>query len=81
VHPGFRGLEALAVGPDLPGEDDLFARLGGDGFAEVGVFAVGDKVFPGFDDFQAAVGLEDAGAVFGPSAVVVSRPCARRGRG
>jgi hypothetical protein len=69
MHPGLGGVEALLVGPDLPGEDDLLARLGGDGAAEVGLLTVGNEVLPGLDDLQATVLLEDLRPVLRPLAV------------
>ena len=66
VHPGLGLVQALLVRPDLPGEDDLLAGLGGDGAAEVGLTAVGNLIFPAFDDFQASVSLADRGAFFSP---------------
>src|SRR5579872_1248337 len=71
MHPLFGRLEGLLVGPDLPGEDDLLARLRGDCAAEVGLFAFGDEVLPALDDLQATVLLEERRAALGPRAIGV----------
>lgn len=46
MHPLLGRIEALLVGPDLPGEDDLLALLRGDRLAEVGALSLGDALPP-----------------------------------
>jgi hypothetical protein len=42
MHLVLGGFERLFVGPDLPGEHDLFPRLSLNRFAEVSVLALGE---------------------------------------
>src|SRR6185369_931405 len=66
VQPGFTGFEAFPVRPDLPGEDDLLAGLRLNRPPEIGHLAVRNVVFPGFDDLDATVVLEDFRTHLGP---------------
>ena len=67
THLFFRGINTRLIGPHLPGKHDLLVGLGIDGAAKVGLFAIGDIVFPGFDDFDASIFFENLCPFFAQS--------------
>ncbi|NKI99859.1 hypothetical protein FHW92_001919 [Novosphingobium sp. SG707] len=71
VHPFLSGLKEGFVGPYLPCEDNLLAFFGRNGLTEIGVLAVRDEILPAFDDFKAAIFLEESRPVLSPSAIGV----------
>ncbi len=69
MHARLGGLEHRLVRPDLPGEDDLLARLGGHRAPEVGLLAVGDEILPALDDLEAPEFLEEPRPALGPASI------------